>query len=528
MSLLADTIPAVLANAAQRYGDALAIDDVTGTWSYTQLQLAAAKVSKALLANGIQHGDRVAIWSPNLPQWIIASLGLQSIGAVLVPLSPRFQGSEAGDILSRSGVKALFYCPELEQGEVATLLAEQNLPNLTLRIAMHKDVGNDILAIDWDQFILTGAAYSDERLLQAQQDINADDIADILFTSGTTGTPKGVICSHQQNIRVFSEWVNTVGLRSDDVYLGINPFFHSFGYKAGWFASMLAGSTLVPMRSFDKDKLLSVIQQKRISMWPGAPSIYEMILAHPARKNYDLSSLRLGVTGAASVPVTLVQAMRDELGFEVVVTAYGLTESCGVVSICRQDDPPEVVATTSGKAIAGVEVKCVDPATKQEVARGLEGEIWVRGYNVMKGYFAMPEASQQAITSDGWLRTGDIGVMDVNDYLRITDRLKDMYIMNGENVYPAEVEKTIFTLEQVAQVAVVGVSKSPQGEVGVAFVVANVEISEQLIIAYCQQQLASFKVPFKVFFVDDLPLNAAGKVLKNKLRERAMISSGEK
>jgi len=271
MSLLADTIPAVLANAAQRYGDALAIDDVTGTWSYTQLQLAAAKVSKALLANGIQHGDRVAIWSPNLPQWIIASLGLQSIGAVLVPLSPRFQGSEAGDILSRSGVKALFYCPELEQGEVATLLAEQNLQNLTLRIAMHKDVGNDILAIDWDQFILTGAAYSDERLLQAQQDINADDIADILFTSGTTGTPKGVICSHRQNIRVFSEWVNTVGLRSDDVYLGINPFFHSFGYKAGWFASMLAGSTLVPMRSFDKDKLLSVIQQKRISMWPGAP-----------------------------------------------------------------------------------------------------------------------------------------------------------------------------------------------------------------------------------------------------------------
>lgn len=528
MKLPVDTIPAVLANAAQQYGNTLAIDDADGTWTYSQLQVAAAGVSKALLANGIQHGDRVAIWSPNLPQWIIACLGLQSIGAVLVPLSPRFQGGEAGDILSRSGVKALFYYPTLEQGTVAALLSEQNLPTLTLRIAMQVDDSDDATANTWDQFITTGAACSDEQLQRAQQAVNGDDSADILFTSGTTGTPKGVICSHQQNIRVFSEWVNTVGLRSDDIYLGINPFFHSFGYKAGWFASILAGSTMVPMRSFDKDELLSVIQQKRISMWSGAPSIYEMILAHPARKNYDLSSLRLGVTGAASVPVTLVKAMRDELSFEVVVTAYGLTESCGVVSICRQDDPPEIVATTSGKAIAGVEVKCVDPATEREVARGLEGEIWVRGYNVMKGYFEMPEASREAITADGWLRTGDIGVMDSNDYLQITDRLKDMYIMNGENVYPAEVEKTIFALEQVAQVAVVGVSKPPQGEVGVAFVVVNSEIGERSIIDYCQQNLASYKVPLKVIFVDALPLNAAGKVLKNKLREQAAITNREK
>jgi acyl-CoA synthetase (AMP-forming)/AMP-acid ligase II len=520
---LTDTIPAVLANAASQYGDALAIDDVSGNWSYSQLHVAAVGVSKALLANGIHHGDRIAIWSPNLPQWIIACLGLQSIGAVLVPLSPRFQGSEAGDILCRSGVKALFYYPQLEQGAVTDLLAEQDLPQLTLRIAMQVEGSSTIDATSWEQFLLTGAGYSDEQLRQAQQAVNADDVADILFTSGTTGKPKGVICSQQQNIRVFSEWVNTVGLRSDDIYLGINPFFHSFGYKAGWLASILAGSTIVPMRSFDKDELLSVIQEKRISMWPGAPSIYAMILAHPARKNYDLSSLRLGVTGAASVPVTLVEAMRDDLGFEVVVTAYGLTESCGVVSICRQDDPPEIVATTSGKAIAGVEVKCVDPATEQEVDRGLEGEIWVRGYNVMKGYLDMPAASQQAITAEGWLRTGDIGVMDSNDYLRITDRLKDMYIMNGENVYPAEVEHTIFALEQVAQVAVVGISKSPQGEVGIAFVVARSDIGEQSVISHCQQNLASYKVPFKVIFVAALPLNAAGKVLKNTLREQAVI-----
>ena len=343
---------------------------------------------------------------------------------------------------------------------------------------------------------------------------------DMLFTSGTTGKPKGVQCSHAQNIRVFETWSATVGLRADDIYLGVNPFFHSFGYKAGWFSGLLTGCKMVPVFAFDKDRVLALIQDKGITMWPGAPSLYELILAHPARADYDLSSLRLGVTGAAPVSVALVEAMKHELGFDTVVTAYGLTECCGVVSICRPEDDAETISATSGRAIDGVEVKLVEPTSLAEVAAGEQGEIWVRGYNVMAGYFDNPKATAETITADGWLRTGDLGVMDARGYLKITGRLKDMYIMNGENVYPAEVENVIADVDGVAQVAVVGVPKQPQGEVGMAFIVTRqgAAVSADDIKRHCRQCLASFKVPFYVDFVDALPLNNTGKVDKLTLQ----------
>ncbi|MFT6593674.1 MAG: acyl-CoA synthetase (AMP-forming)/AMP-acid ligase II [Zhongshania sp.] len=265
---------------------------------------------------------------------------------------------------------------------------------------------------------------------------------------------------------------------------------------------------------------MEAIERDKVTMLPGAPSLYEMLLADDSRRNYDLSSLRLGVTGAASVPVQLVRDMRSELGFETVVTAYGLTESTGVVTICRPDDDAETIASTSGRAIDGVDVKCADPTSGAEVERGTEGEVWVRGYNVMQGYFDMPEATAEAISADGWLKTGDIGVMDALGYLKITDRLKDMYIMNGENVYPAEIEKALYGLAGVAQVAVIGVAKAPQGEVGMAFVVnkPDSELSAADVRDFCAAQLASYKVPFYVEFVDALPLNASGKVLKTELK----------
>ena len=248
-----------------------------------------------------------------------------------------------------------------------------------------------------------------------------------------------------------------------------------------------------------------------------------MILSDPDFDHYDLSSLRLGVTGGAPVSIQLVNDMRNKLGFEAVVTAYGMTESTGVISMCRPDDDAETISTTSGRAIDGVEVKCADPATGEEVPRGSEGEIWVRGYNVMQGYFDMPEATAEAITEQGWMRTGDIGVMDERGYIRITDRLKDMYIMNGENVYPAEVENVIHSLDGVGQVAVIGVSKAPQGEVGMAFVVksSGSSVDEDAVQQHCGQYLARYKVPFYVQFVEALPLNAAGKVVKPELKLQA-------
>ena len=515
------TLPAVVNRAVQCWGDRIAVEAGDQQWTFLELQQEAHRVSRSLLAMGVRKGDRVAIWCPNIPEWIFAAVGLQTIGAVLVPLPNRLHGAEAADILQRAGVRVLFAYPMLEQGTLPAMLFDYDLPALEALVLLRGSADDG--AVSWDEFLERGAAIPQSEVEARAGSLSGGDVMDMLFTSGTTGRPKGVLCTHSQNIRVFETWADTVGLRADDVYLGVNPFFHSFGYKAGWFAGLLTGCKMVPVSAFDRDLVLKLIQDKRITMWPGAPSLYEMILAHPARRDYDLSSLRLGVTGAAPVSVALVEAMKRELGFETVVTAYGLTECCGVVSICRPEDDAQTIATTSGRAIEGVEVKIVDPHSLQGVAAGVEGEIWVRGYNVMSGYFEMPEATREAITAEGWLRTGDIGVMDERGYIRITDRLKDMYIMNGENVYPAEVEKAIYALDGVAQVAVIGVPRQPQGEVGMAFVVRapGANLDQEAVLGWCEGRLARYKRPYFVRFVGALPLNATGKVVKPELKKLA-------
>ncbi|WP_372764480.1 FadD3 family acyl-CoA ligase [Litorivivens sp.] len=519
------SLPALIAWAANEYKDQVAIKEETRRVSYAELAGLAQRSAAAFLAAGVNKGDRVAIWAPNMTEWIEAAIGLQSAGAVLVPLNNRLQGAEAADILRRSGARILLTYTRLEKGEPLALLESESLPELEKRILLR---GEDARAQTWDDFLAGGDNLNRDTVAERAASVAPDDIADMLFTSGTTGKPKGVLCTHRQNIQVFKTWGDTVGLRSSDNYLIINPFFHTFGYKAGWLASIIFGSTTLPVMAFDKEAAMAQIESDQVTMLPGAPSLYEMLLADPARDNYDLSSLRLGVTGAAAVPVQLVKDMRSVLGFKTVVTAYGLTESTGVVSICRPDDDAETIATTSGRAIEGVEVKCANPDTGAEVPRGSEGEIWVRGYNVMQGYFDMPEATAETITSDGWLRTGDIGVMDERGYLRITDRLKDMYIMNGENVYPAEVEKALYGLEGVAQVAVIGVPKQPQGEVGMAFIVPKPgsDPDKDAVIEHASRHLARYKVPMYVEIVDSLPLNASGKVVKPELKAKAKAILG--
>jgi acyl-CoA synthetase (AMP-forming)/AMP-acid ligase II len=257
---------------------------------------------------------------------------------------------------------------------------------------------------------------------------------------------------------------------------------------------------------------------------PGPPTIYQSILSHPGRGDHDLSCLRLAVTGAAPTPVELIHRMRDELGFETIITGYGLTECCGIVSMCRFDDDPETIATTSGRAIPGIEVKCVDEGG-QEVDRGEPGEVIVRGYNVMQGYFGDEAETRKTIDEGGWLHTGDVAEMDARGYLRITDRIKDMYIMGGLNCYPAEIEKTMYGSGLFTQVAVIGVPDERMGEVGMAFVVASPDaaatLSPQSVIQWCRDNMANYKVPRRVEIVEQLPANAMGKVMKFELRERA-------
>jgi acyl-CoA synthetase (AMP-forming)/AMP-acid ligase II len=356
--------------------------------------------------------------------------------------------------------------------------------------------------------------------------VTPEDVADILFTSGTTGRPKGAMSAHRQTVGVARAWGELGGVSRDDRYLVVNPFFHSFGYKIGIVVGLLTGATLYPVATFDVDAVMELIERERITLLPGAPTIFTSLFDAPGRAGRDLSSLRLSITGAAVVPVVLIERMRapapEGLGIDNVYTAFGMTEAV-VVTMCREGDPDDLVANTCGRAIPGVEVRIATVGTNDPLPAGDEGELLVRGDIVMLGYLDDPAATAEAIDPDGWLHTGDIGRVDEAGNLKITDRLKDMYISGGFNVYPAEVEQALARLDGVADVAVVGVPDERMGEVGKAFVVrADSPTGEALtaddVIAFARAHLANFKVPRQVEFTGPLPRNLSGKVLKKDLR----------
>jgi acyl-CoA synthetase (AMP-forming)/AMP-acid ligase II len=513
------TIPRLALWAAERYTARPAVEDGDVRLGFAELAEAGLRAARAFIAAGIRPGDRAAIWAPNLYEWILAAIGLQAAGGVLVTLNTRFKGAEAGYVLRKSGARLLFTMGEFLGTHYVEALGGQDLPDLERIVSFRGEARG---ALPWDAFLASGDGVAEDEARARAEAVSPDDLSDLLFTSGTTGNPKGVMTTHGQNIRAFEAWSEVVGLREDDRYLVVNPFFHSFGYKAGWLASIMRGATVLPHPVFDVPAVLERISGEKVSMLPGPPTLYQSILAHPDRDRYDLSSLRLAVTGAAAIPVELIHRMRDELGFETIITGYGLTECCGIVSMCRYNDEPETIATTSGRAIPGVEVRCVD-GDGREVPRGEPGEVVVRGYNVMKGYFEDPEETRNAIDAEGWLHTGDVAVMDARGYLRITDRIKDMFIVGGFNCYPAEIENLLFGSGLFAQVAVIGVPDERMGEVGMVFVVPapDQEITPKGVISWCRENMANYKVPRHVAIVDELPMNASGKVMKFKLREVA-------
>ena len=478
-----DTIPAVVAEAARRFGDAEALVDgpVRMTWRELHEQVLAA--AGLFAANGIRPGDRVAVCAPNTHHWVLAALGALTAGAALVPVNTRFTAAETADILDRTQAKGLVV--------VGEFLGRDRLREL--RDDGHRIPGY-VMTID------PGVPWQPLDYPAPDVGTNPDDVSDILFTSGTTGRSKGAMSAHRQALGVARAWAEHGRVTDEDRYLVINPFFHSFGYKAGILVCLLTGATIVPQTTFDAAKAAELVTRERITVMPGPPTIFQSMLDLPGA---DLSTLRLAVTGAAVVPVPLVERMQREFG--TVLTAYGLTEAV-VATMCSPDDDAETVATTCGRPTAGFELKLGD-----------QQEILLRGPNVMLGYLDDPQASAQAIDADGWLHTGDVGHVDDRGYLTITDRLKDMYISGGFNVYPAEVEQALARLPGVTESAVVGVPDERLGEVGRAFVVAS-GLSEEDVIAHCKRLLANYKVPRRVEFTEALPRNASGKVLKRVLR----------
>jgi acyl-CoA synthetase (AMP-forming)/AMP-acid ligase II len=576
------TIPAAAERAARDFGDAPALTEPGGPrLSWRELHERASVVARAFMAGGVQAGDRVAIWSPNTHHWVTGALGALRAGAVLVPVSTRFTGPEALDVITRSGARALLVAgPFLGTDRLAALYvaaAGANPVNLTepgsstrggsspgpgglsrlpasgaeptstanlgsstspggsrglpanLELIVSVPVpdpgsagapapaGGGVLS--WDGFLATAVRVSPAAAAVRAAAVGPDDLSDILFTSGTTGRSKGAMTAHRRSLAVARAWAECGGLYPGDRYLVVNPFFHSFGFKAGILACLVSGAAIVPQLVYDAGQAMALVAAERITVFPGPPTIYQTILDHPDRAAHDLSSLRLAVTGAATVPVALVERMQRELSFETVLTAYGLTEAV-VATMCRPGDDPERVASTSGQAAAGFEVRIAGPDGAPRPA-GKAGEILLRGPNVMLGYLDDPAATREAIDPGGWLHTGDIGHLDPDGYLTITDRLKDMYICGGFNVYPAEVEQVLARLEGVAEAAVVGVPDGRLGEVGRAYLVPGpgCTLDAEAVLAWCRPRLANYKLPRQVVFRDSLPRNPSGKTLKRLLRE---------
>jgi len=483
-----ETIPAAVEAAARRFGDAEALVDGPVRMSWRELHEQVGGAARVFTDGGVRPGDRVAICAPNTHHWVLSALGALSAGATLVPINTRFTATETADILDRTHARALVVADQfLGRDRLAELRAGgHTVPELVLPVA-------------------PGEPWQALPRSTVDVPVSPDDVSDILFTAGTTGRSKGAMSAHRQALDVARAWAEHGEVTAEDRYLVINPFFHSFGYKAGILVCVLTGATIVPQAVYDAAAAARLVHDERISVMPGAPTIFQTMLDLP---DVDLRSLRLAVTGAAVVPVPLVERMQAEFG--TVLTAFGMTEAV-VATMCTSADDAHTVATTCGRATAGFELRIGD-----------RDELLLRGPNVMLGYLDDPEATRQAIDADGWLHTGDVGRVDERGYLTITDRLKDMYICGGFNVYPAEVEQALARMPGVTDAAVVGVPDERLGEVGKAFVVRRAAgLSTEDVVAYCKGVLANYKVPRQVEFLDVLPRNASGKVLKFRLREPA-------
>lgn len=520
LPLRTTTTPELVFEASRRFAGRAAIEDNGEVIDYGELATRVLDVARGLIQLGVKPGDRVAVWAPNCARWILATLGLQMAGAVLVPINTRMKAAEVTDIITRSGSRVLFSVGDFLGTDYPAQLSESCANQLDMTIILSTRAGKPLAnSLDWDVFIEQGQVVSESSARVRAGELQGDSLADLMFTSGTTGKPKGVMSTHEAGLSAFAEFAKTLGLVPGDRFLIVNPFFHTFGYKAGWLCSLMCGVTILPHPVFDADEVLERIEKDQVSVLPGPPTLYLSLLAHPALEQKNLSSLRAASTGSSSIPPVLIERMRNELGFKVVTTAYGLTECSGIATICDPDDPADVIAGTSGKAIAGTEVAIFDQDGTQ-LGPNEDGEICIRSPYIMLGYYQNEAATAEAIDADNWLHTGDVGSLDEKGYLRITGRLKDMFIVGGFNCYPAEIEAALVEHPEVAQAAVIGVPDERMGEVGCAFIVKRhgCRLDEKDLVQWSRQQMANYKVPREVRFVSALPVNASNKVDKLVLK----------
>ncbi len=506
------TVGDLLREAAQDSPDVVGlvagVPGVDRRWTFAEMLADAEQVAAALLAR-FSPGERVAVWAPNLPEWVLLEFGAGLAGVVLVTVNPAYQPHELAYVLGQSGAAGVFL--------VADWRGNPMRASLDAVCGDLEDLREVIMFEEWDTFL---ASASTSGVLP---DVGPDDPAQIQYTSGTTGFPKGALLRHgglTDNAALFAA-VAEIG--AGDVYVNPMPMFHTAGCVLGALGTVQARAVHVPVIAFDPGFVLELIERERGTALLGVPTMQIALLEHPDLESRDLSSLRSSVSGGSLVPADLVRRIESSFGVQFCIV-YGTTECSPLVTMTRFDDTPEDKAETIGRAMPQTEVKIADPITGDLVAPGVVGELCARGYMVMRGYFEDEAATAEAIDADGWYHTGDLASMDERGYCRIEGRLKDMIIRGGENIYPREIEDVLFAHPSVADVAVVGIPDDRWGEQVAAFVRINGDDlpTPAALSAHVRGQLAGFKVPRTWVFVETFPLTGSGKVQKFVLRDRLL------
>ncbi len=505
--------------------------------SYREFRDLVNLVAKGFIKLGIKKGDHVAVWATNYPEWMLAMFATAKIGAVLVTVNTNYKVFEVEYLLRQSDTHTLILMdgfkdtnyvdiinsliPELK-GKKPGEWQSKSLPVLKNIIYLEKDVHDGMF--NWEELYELGKSVSDEELYAVQKSLDVHDVVNMQYTSGTTGFPKGVMLTHYNIVNNGKSIGDRMKFTHKDRLCIPVPFFHCFGCVLGILASVTHGSTMVPVESFRPLKVLEAVSGEKCTAVHGVPTMFIAMLDHPEFKQFSFENLRTGIMAGSPCPVKVMKQVVNEMNMREITITYGLTEASPGCTQTTTDDPIDIRVSTVGRAFPFVETKIIDPETGKECPPGVPGEFMARGYNIMKGYYKMPEATSQAIDENGWLHSGDIAICDENGYYKITGRIKDIIIRGGENIYPKEIEEFLYTHSAISDVQVVGVPSVDYGEEVMAYIILKEgeNLTEDEVKDYVKSNMARHKTPKYVEFIDKFPMTASGKIQKYKLREMAV------
>jgi fatty-acyl-CoA synthase len=541
--LLVETVPSLLARTVKQHGDleAAVFCEAGVRWTYRELSQQVDRLAAGLLALGLYKGDRIGIWAPNRPEWLLTQFATARIGLIMVNINPAYRRAELEYALNKVGAKALITAANFKTSDYIEMLADlapelqsatpghlrsERLPHLRTVIQLGEQAVSG--TFQFDEVMKLGDSGQSSRLDAISQALSPHDPINIQFTSGTTGAPKGATLTHQNIVNNARFTVNTMGFSHEDRLCIPVPLYHCFGMVMGTLGCATCGATMVfPAEAFDPESTLTALAEERCTALYAVPTMFVAQLDHANFGRFDLSSLRTGVMAGAPCPIEVMKRVVSDMHMDEVTIAYGMTETSPVSFQSHVDDPIDKRVATVGRIHPHVEVKVI--TDKGAVAGvGESGELCTRGYSVMRGYWDEAELTAEAIDADGWMHTGDLATIDAEGYCNIVGRVKDMLIRGGENVYPREVEEYLFRHPKVQEVQVFGVPDERYGEEICAWVVlkAGEQAQEEEISEFCKGQIAHFKIPRHIRFKTELPMTVTGKPQKFKMREEMMTELG--